>query len=78
MKLSLEAKRRWLVAFGFGAFVGLSLAAGYLFGMLPTFEEKCETHCKERGMTGRMEYVYPEPMTRGVRGGGPKECKCSR
>lgn len=77
MKLSLDAKRRWLVALGFGAFIALSLLAGYLLGLLPTIEEKCQAQCKIIGKSGHMEYIFPEQMTRGVRGRGPKECKCT-
>jgi hypothetical protein len=78
MKLSLDAKRRWFVVLGFGAFIALSLAASYLLGLLPSFEEKCAAQCKAKGMTGSMQSIFPEPMTRGMRGSGPKECKCSR
>jgi hypothetical protein len=78
MKLSLDAKQRWLVALCLGAFMALAFVVGWFLGMLPTIEEKCEAQCKAKGMWGHMEYIYPEPMTRGVRGRGPQECKCSR
>ena len=76
MNLSFEARRRWLVAFCLGAFMALSFGVGYLLGMLPSFEEKCQSQCKAIGKSGHMEYIYPEQMTRGG-GRGPKECKCS-
>ena len=77
MKISVEAKRRWQVALGFGVFMALSLAANYFLGLLPSFEEKCQAQCRAIGKSGHMEHIYPEAMTRGVRGRGPEQCKCS-
>jgi hypothetical protein len=78
MALSFEAKRRWLVALCFAAFMLLALGVGILLGMLPSIEEKCHTECAARGLEGRMEYLYPEAMTRGTRSRGPRECRCFR
>ena len=74
MKLSSDARQRWLVAAGFGGFIGLSLLASYLLGFLPSFEEKCVQQCKPSGMEGHMVSKYPWTMTGGKK--GTQECKC--
>ena len=74
MKLSLEARRRWLVTACFIAFVGLTTAIGYGLSLLPSFQEKCIAQCLPQGLEGRMVPIFPKTMT-GTRE-GQKECKC--
>jgi hypothetical protein len=74
MKLSLEARRRWLVVACFIAFYGLSLACWYVLSLLPSFQEKCVAQCLPQGLEGHMVPMFPRTMT-GVRE-GPKVCKC--
>ena len=71
-----ETRRRFAVAAGFALFIAISLAAAYLLGLLPTFEEKCVRQCKASGKNGQMEYIFSAGQTAGMRGRGPKECKC--
>ena len=74
MKLSLESRRRWLVAICFGAVVGLSVAVGYGLGFLPSFQEKCAAQCLPQGLEGHMVPVFPRTMTGAKE--GQKQCKC--
>jgi hypothetical protein len=74
MKLSADARQRWVVAAGFAGFIALSLAVSYLLGLLPSFEEKCAQECKPQGLEGHMVAKYPWTMTGSKK--GPEECKC--
>jgi hypothetical protein len=76
MKLSLDARRAWLVAACFAGIIGLSFGVRHLLGFLPSFAQKCTTQCKASGREGHMVPVYPAAMTAGMRGEGQKECKC--
>jgi hypothetical protein len=74
MKLSIEARRRWLVAACFSAFIGFSLSIGYVLGLLPSFEEKCVAQCLPQGLEGHMVPMFPRTMTGAKE--GQKVCKC--
>jgi hypothetical protein len=76
MKPSLDTRRTWLVVAVFGGLIAFTLGVGYLKGLGPSEAEACSTQCKKRYMEGHMVYVFPAPMTPGVRGRGPEECKC--
>lgn len=78
MKRSKDARRAWLVAACFGGFIGISLAASYLLGLLPTTEGKCTSQCEMRELEGHMVHIFPAAMTAGMRGRGAAECRCFR
>lgn len=78
MKLSLGARRTWLVVACLGGLIAFTLGVGYLKGLGPSEAEACSTQCKMRDMEGHMVYVFPAPMTAGMRGRGPEGCKCFR
>jgi hypothetical protein len=78
MKLSLDARRNWLVIAVFGGLISVTLVVGYLRGLWPSEAEACVTQCKIRDLEGHMVYVLPWTTTAGMRGKGPEECKCFR
>jgi hypothetical protein len=74
LNLSLDSRRRWLVALCFSVFIGISTVTGYLLSFLPSFQEKCTAYCRTQGLEGKMVPVYPKTMTGSKE--GRKECKC--
>jgi len=66
------------VAGGFALFIAVCLGSAYLLDLLPTFEKKCVQQCKPKDMEGHMVYLYSAAQTAGMRGRGPKECRCYR
>jgi hypothetical protein len=76
MNISVEARRDIVVAAAFVGVVAAMTLTGYLFSLLPSFEEKCAKQCHAPIMEGHMVYIYPATMTAGSSGRGPKECKC--
>ena len=56
----------YAVAIGFlGIIVGL-IAIGYLIGLYPSQEARCENWCAEIGRRGDLEHVYPAAQTAGI------------
>ena len=78
MKLSLDSRRTWLVVACFSGLMAFTVGVGYLKSLGPSEEEACATQCKIRDMEGHLVHVFPAPMTAGMRGRGPEECKCFR
>jgi hypothetical protein len=72
MKMSIEARRRWLVAACFSAVIGFSVVVGYGLGLLPSFHEKCVAQCLPQ--EGHMVPLFPRTMTGAKE--GQKVCKC--
>jgi len=68
----------WLIVVAaFAAFIGLNLFGAYVISLYPSPEEACARDCKVVGKRGAMVYVYREELTRGMRGKGPMECRCT-
>lgn len=68
----------WLIVVAaFATFIGLNLLGAYILSRFPTPDEACAHDCDVVKKRGVMVYVYPEQMTRGMRGKGPKECRCT-
>jgi hypothetical protein len=78
MKLSPGAIRAWVVAACFGGLIGFNLVVVYLKGQGSSEAQACSTLCKRRDMDGHMVDLFSAPMTAGMRGRGPKECRCFR
>ena len=76
MKVSLEMRRRLLVAISFAGLIAAGLFGAFLAGLFPSAEEKCASYCSASGKRGEMQYVHPAALTGGMRGRGPQECKC--
>ncbi len=64
------------VAFGFAAFMAISMGLSFVAGLFPSQDEGCSKRCRVVGMRGEMVPIYPSAQTAGTRGHGPSECKC--
>lgn len=59
MRLSLTTRQRVAVALGFGMFIAVSLAVGYLASSVPSPQQACEKRCAKVNKTGRLVYHGP-------------------
>lgn len=78
--LNKEVRHRlpiWIiVCLAFATFVGLNIAAAFFLKDVSSSEAACRRQCLEIGKEGKLEPIYPEVVTRGMRGRGPVECRC--
>lgn len=77
MQLKTETKRRLIAGGAFAAVVALGILGGFLFGLVPSFEQRCMEQCRADGKTSQVLPLYPKTMT-GQKSEGffQKKCEC--
>jgi hypothetical protein len=61
---------------GFAVVISVAVGVVLLMRQIPSEERLCNERCAQYNKRGDLVYVYPPETTAGMRGKGPRECRC--